>query len=226
MRSYDVPHKGLRNALSQLELLSGKTDYSSLAEIEELYNLSRQVFKIIAIHADDESQVTLAELELRCPGSSEHDPKNHEYLEAGQSRIEDLLEKIYLQGIVGQFKQEWGELLYRMIHKYHGTYLIHMSEKESITQPLLWQHFSDEELAGHREAIMQRKPQDVLLTWLRFIIPAQSLGERVGLLCSLKKIVPDAFYEVVDVIRLSLSVEEFSILSEESEANGLFSNEN
>jgi hypothetical protein len=34
MKTYDVPHKGLRNALSQLSLMAGKTNYSNQQEVE------------------------------------------------------------------------------------------------------------------------------------------------------------------------------------------------
>ena len=54
MKPYDVPHKGLRNALSQLSLLAGKTDYSKLEEVAQLRLLGDAVFKILTIHASDE----------------------------------------------------------------------------------------------------------------------------------------------------------------------------
>ena len=65
MKTYDVPHKGLRNALSQASLLAGKTNFADVLEVEILYRLGADVFKILNIHAADEDEVTLAELEKR-----------------------------------------------------------------------------------------------------------------------------------------------------------------
>src|SRR5690348_16877856 len=36
-KPYDAPHKGLRNALAQMSLLAGRTDYSSPTEITRLH---------------------------------------------------------------------------------------------------------------------------------------------------------------------------------------------
>jgi hypothetical protein len=60
-KTYDVPHKGLRNALSQLSLLAGKTNFSDVREVDVLFELGTNVFKMLSIHAADEDEVTLAE---------------------------------------------------------------------------------------------------------------------------------------------------------------------
>ena len=95
MKTYDVPHKGLRNALGQLSLLAGKTNYTQQKEIEELYALGKDVFKLLTIHATDEDEVTLRELEIRCPGCSVHDMEDHKVIHLEQEKLETLLETIY-----------------------------------------------------------------------------------------------------------------------------------
>jgi len=77
MKTYDVPHKGLRNALSQLQLLAGKTDYSNQQEVAHLCQLGDDVFKILTVHATDENEVTLAELELRCAHFTDEELASH-----------------------------------------------------------------------------------------------------------------------------------------------------
>src|SRR5665213_2274260 len=112
MKSYDVPHKGLRNALSQLQLLAGKTDYSNHQEVEQLYKLGEDIFKILTIHATDENEVTLAELEQRCPGCSQHDIDDHEEIHLTQDNLEKLLAKIYNSSKAGQDVTADGEEFY------------------------------------------------------------------------------------------------------------------
>lgn len=102
MKSYDVPHKGLRNALSQMQLLAGKTDYASQNEVEQLYKLGQDVFKILSIHAADENEITLAELEERCSGCSQHDMDDHEQIHLIQDKLENLLASIYSNSKAGQ----------------------------------------------------------------------------------------------------------------------------
>lgn len=214
MKSYDVPHKGLRNALSQLQLLAGKTDYSSPDEVKQLYHLGEDVFKILTLHATDENEVTLAELEKRCPGAAQHDIEDHEHIHLTQDKLEKLLATLYAKSKAGQDVREEGAEFYLAFSEFHGTYLEHTAEEERITQPLLWKYFSDEELAAHRGKIMAKNPPQTLLIWFKFVLPAQSHPERVGLLSGFKKMAPDAFFqEGMQVIQRVLTEAEFMALN-------------
>lgn len=214
MKSYDVPHKGLRNALSQLQLLAGKTDYSNQNEVEQLYNLGEDVFKILSIHAADENDVTLADLEQRCNGCSQHDFEDHEQIHLAQDNLEKLLANIYANSKAGQDVAEDGEEFYLAFSEFHGTYLEHTAEEERVTQLMLWKYFTDEELASHRSKIMAKNPPQTLLIWFRFVIPAQSHKERVRLLTGFKKMAPESFFdEGMQVIKKVLTENEFDELN-------------
>lgn len=214
MKLYDVPHKGLRNALSQLQFLAGRTDYSDQSEVQQLFALGEDVFKLLTIHATDENEVTLAELEQRCPGCSQHDVDDHEQLHIAQDRLEKLLAGIFERSRAGLDVSEDGEEFYLALSEFHGVYLEHTAEEERVTQPLLWKHFTDEELAAHRSKIMARNPPQTLLTWFRFVIPAQSHRERIGLLSGFQKMAPAPFFsEGMQVIAQVLNEKEFTALS-------------
>jgi len=213
MKTYDVPHKGLRNALSQLSLLAGRTNYSNQQEVEALYNLGNDVFKILTIHAEDENAVTLAELEIRCPGCSEHDIEDHEEIHTAQDNLEKLLSKIYSNSISGKDTTDDGAEFYLAFSEFQGQYLEHTAEEERVTQLLLWEYFTDEELAAHRGRIMAKNPPETLLLWFRFVIPAQSHKERVGLLSGFKKMAPTPFFnQGLEVIKQILATNEFDDL--------------
>jgi hypothetical protein len=214
MKPYDVPHKGLRNALSQMQLLAGKTNYCDQNEVEQLYKLGEDVFKILTIHATDENEITLAELEQRCPGCSQHDMEDHEHIHVAQDRLEKLLAGIYTGSKAGQDVAEDGEEFYLAFSEFHGTYLEHTAEEERVTQPMLWKYFTDEELASHRGKIMAKNPPPTLLIWFRFVIPSQSHNERVGLLTGFKKMAPGPFFdEGMQVIKQVLTEKEFEKLN-------------
>jgi hypothetical protein len=214
MQSYDIPHKGLRNALSQMQLLAGKTDYSNPNEVEQLYKLGEDLFTILTIHATDENEVTLAELEQRCDGCSQHDIEDHEQIHLAQDKLEMLLANIYTSSKAGQDTTEDGEEFYLAFSEFHGIYLAHAAEEERVTQPMLWQYFTDEELASHRGKIMAKNPPQTLLIWFRFVIPAQSHNERVGLLSGFKKMATETFFnEGMQVIKQVLAKNEFENLN-------------
>lgn len=213
MKTYDVPHKGLRNALSQLSLLAGKTDYSNPEEVALLYQSGRDVFKILSIHAEDEDAITLAELEERCSGCSDHDKEDHQKIHTLQVNLENTLLKLYNDSKAGQDVSEAGDEFYLALSEFHGIYLEHTAEEERVTQALLWQHFSDEELAAHRSKIIAKNPPDTLLIWFRFVIPAQSHKERLTLLSGFKKMASTEFFNRgTEVIKTVLTQTEFEKL--------------
>ena len=213
MKLYDVPHKALRNALSQLSLLAGKTNYANHHEVEQLHQLGEDVFKILTLHANDENEITLAELEQRCPGSSEHDVDDHEHIHIQQENLEKLLTRIYTNSREHKDTRADGEEFYLALSEFHGIYLEHTAEEERITQPLLWKHFTDEELAAHRGKIMAKNPPETLMIWFRFVTPAQRHEERVGLLTGFKKMAPEPFFKkAIQVIQQELPIKEFEEL--------------
>jgi hypothetical protein len=212
-RTYDAPHKGLRNGLSQVSLLAGRTDYSNPAEIEQLHQVGTRVFSILTIHAEDENSVTLAHLEARCPGCSQHDVDDHEEIHATQQNIEDQLTAIRAGASEGRDMTEAGAEFYLSFSEFQGKYLEHTAEEERVTQILLWQHFTDEELAAHRVQIMSRNPPRNLLTWFEFVIPAMTRVERVALLKGFQRMASAEFFaEGMDVIQKVLPPSEFERL--------------
>jgi hypothetical protein len=215
MKIYDVPHKGLRNGLSQMSLLAGRTDYSNPAEVARLHQLGTRLFSILSIHAEDENNVTLAHLATRCPGSTQHDLDDHETIHRDQRNLEEQLDVIQAGAGQGKDMTEAGAEFYLAFTEFHGEYLEHTAEEERVTQPLLWQYFSDEELAAHRGEIMAKNPPQTLLIWFEFVIPAQSHAERVGLLAGFKRMAAPAFFaEGMEVIQNVLSPSEFHHLEE------------
>jgi len=213
IKSYDAPHKGLRNALSKLSLLAGNTNYSEKKEVSELYHLGQDVFTILTIHAADENEVPLAALETRCPGCSKHDSEDHELIEKKQIKLEDLLSKIHGHSQSGEDIGEDGSEFYLSLSEFQGRYLEHISEEERVTQILLWKHFTDEELAEHRKRIMANLSPQSLLLWLKFILPALSHPERVEFLTGFKKSASFSLFQAgMDVIEQALNEREFKLV--------------
>jgi hypothetical protein len=196
-----------------MSLVAGRTDYSNPDEVAQLYQLGTRLFSILSIHAEDENSVTLAHLETRCPGCSQHDLDDHEEIHTTQQNLEDLLAAISTGVNEGKNMTEAGAEFYLAFSEFHGKYLGHTAEEERVTQLLLWQHFTDEELASHRGEIMARNPPRTLLTWFEFVIPAQSYAERVGLLTGFKRMAPAGFFaEAMGVIQKVLPPSEFQHL--------------
>lgn len=213
--SFDVPHKGIRNGLSQLSLAASKANFGSKDEVMNLFNLGKEVFEILTTHANDENDVSLKALEQRVKGASHHDIEEHIRIHIAQSKLEALLEEIFQISKAAGDPSEKGREFYSGLSDFHAEYLRHMADEEKETQVLLWQHFTDEELAQHRKEIMKMLKPETLLLWFKFIIPAQSHNERVDLLSGFKAMAPNDFFQkAMSVVKSVLPPAEWNILNE------------
>jgi hypothetical protein len=159
--------------------------------------------------------VSLKALEQRLKGASHHDIEEHIRIHVAQSNLEDLLEETFQISKAGGDASEKGAEFYSSLSDFHAEYLQHMAEEEKETQVLLWQHFTDEELAEHRNEIMKMLKPETLLLWFKFIIPAQSHNERVGLLSGFKAMAPNDFFQkAMSVIKNALLPTEWNKLNE------------
>ena len=215
IKGFDVPHKGIRNGLGKLILSAGNTDYSDIDQVEKLYQLGTEVFTILTTHAHDENDVTLRELEKKVPGASEHDMEEHERIEQEQSVLEDLLSEILQDSRSGKIPFEKGGEFYTGLCDFTSMYYWHMAGEEKETQELIWQHFTDEEILEHRKEIIAGLKPEVLLLWIKYIVPSQSHPERIGFLKGMKVNAPVEFFDqVMSVVKENLTGEDYSSLCE------------
>lgn len=194
---FDLPHKGIRNALSQLSLLAGQTDYTTFASVDRLYKLGKMVFRFLTLHALDENEVTFKHLDTRVPGATEHERDDHERLEALQYTLEQQLENLHMLASEGQDVSEQGPRFYQLFSELHGMHLAHMLEEEREVQPQIYAHFSDEEILEQRKEIIgKNKPEDLLIMW-RFMLPAFSQSTRTDLLKAFKGGMPEPAFAAI-----------------------------
>lgn len=216
IKGFDVPHKAIRYGLGQLIFLTGKTNYTDQAEVETLYQLGTEVLTLLTDHAHHENDVTLQELEKRAPGASHHDSEEHERIEQEQAQLEAVLTAILNQSQKGADPSAKGVEFYTALCDFTSMYFWHMSGEETETQELIWTHFTDEEIQGFQKQIVASIKPDLMLLWIKYIIPSQNLSERTGFLNGMKSKAPEEFFaSVMSVVKDSLPEEEFQKLEEE-----------
>ena len=207
-KSYAASHKGLRNILSKFSLLAGKTNYADTHEIENLKKLGEELFFLLTHHLHTENDDLLHPLEQRVHGASKHDLDDHERLEKIQ---EDLAQR--LSKLNGQQDEEAGHSFYLAFTHFHSQYLAHILQEELVTENLLLNHFTAEELQENSMRIMQKVEFPVLLLSLKYIIPAQSLNENIKILTAFKTNAPaEALQAVIDIIQPEMPPADFELL--------------
>ena len=194
---YEVPHKAIRNALSQFSLLAGNTDYNDKSEMEKLKNVADDIFKLLDSHAKHENNVPLKYLEQKLSGSSVHDKEDHARIESEVYKLEESLKDLYERSGKGEDLRYPGNDFYVQLSDFHAKYLLHMLEEERETQPLLWKNFTDEELFQQETEIRSNIPPEEMLMMAKYMFPAFSNSARVEMLRSIAAAAPPQFYEAV-----------------------------
>ena len=213
---YDLPHRGIRNALAQLLLLAGKTDFRDSREVSGLHRIGLEIFNLLNKHAADEEEITLAALEKKHPGASLSDIASHRKASKLLAELEGQLKDIFERASSGVPVLEKGRIFYWALNEFCAVYLLHMLEEEVDTQELLWQYFTDAELLQQRRLIITRMPLEVLLCWLKYIVPAQGQQERAVFLRGLAGLLTyPCFVEAIRVIEGVLPLTEWQVLDDD-----------
>jgi hypothetical protein len=189
---YALPHKGLRNAMSQVSFLAGNTDFTNPYELESLKILMAELVYLLEQHAHTEDTVMLPLLEEKLPGSTAENAEEHEMLDAMVSRLAHQIEKIEAYGDASKLED-----FYANFSDFHSKYLAHMQMEERVVQQKFWDHFTDEELLDVHHKIVASFSPEKIMRWFRFIIPALNPQERMASLAKIKQHAPAEFFEAI-----------------------------
>lgn len=208
IKSFAAPHKALRNVIGKFSFTLGHTDFADPGQLQNLQTLGKEMFILLNDHVLTENDHTLKHLEERAKGASHHDKEDHERLEKVQSSLQKQLEEF-----TGKETADRVHDFYLAFSLFHSQYLEHIHEEETVTELLMQEYFTDEELVQHRMAIMKKLEFPVLLLWMKYVIPAQFEEESIGMLSGLKAGAPkEAFETVLATIKQEMNPARFDRL--------------
>lgn len=220
LRVYNIPHKGLRNALSQFTLLAGSTDYRDEFAVGQLYKTGREVFDMLNEHAEMENTYVLTALEARSPGAGHHNFEDHEVIEQRQTELEQALNRLHSLVRAGVDARAEGEAFFLQLNHFFSAYLAHMLEEEEEIQVKMWELFSDEELMDIQRRIAAKLPPEHTLTMIKWSAPAQTHPDRTAWMRGIQAGAPAPFFaQVLDVLRKSLTPLQMDMLMGELNLN-------
>jgi len=198
---FAAPHKALRACFCKTLASASSTDHTQAEQVQQLIAQCRELFKLLHVHVTEENNVTLAQLDERAPGAGEHDRNDHVELENVQEMLEEQLAQIESEGATAERLDQ----LYAGLGVLFGMHLEHMHGEETLTQNLLYDHFTDAELGGMRDTIIKQMSFDQLLIWMKHMMPAMRPQERVGMLTGFFASAPlPAVEQATAVIRAAL----------------------
>eukprot|EP00730_Choanoeca_flexa_P012557 TRINITY_DN4389_c0_g1_i1.p1 TRINITY_DN4389_c0_g1~~TRINITY_DN4389_c0_g1_i1.p1 ORF type:complete len:227 (+),score=67.87 TRINITY_DN4389_c0_g1_i1:35-682(+) len=201
---YGFPHKGLRNALSQLMFKAGNVNVNDEKSIEELQSLSKVVVTILELHQKSEDKVMLPDVEAKAPGSTKENVEEHDRMHKMVEAFADAVSKVKV-GCVSNVANE----AYVSIAAFFAAYLEHMRTEETAMNEVIWANFDDEEIMSWHGRIMATLSPEQKMMWIRFIVPALNEGERHAMLGQLKANAPiEAYKATINMLSNYMSEED------------------
>ena len=197
LKSLDPPHKGLRNALSKLAFIAGKTEYTSKSSVERLQFIAQEVFHLLKDHTATENKFILAPLEVKNRSFTESYYAQHVDIDNSEQQLFDQI-----MSLNGKQTNDNGHQLYLQICQFQSHYLEHINEEDVALEEEMQKYFTDEELMQHQIAIMAEMSFETLLLWFKYIVPARRSEENAQVLSGFKSAFPEAaFNAVIEVIK-------------------------
>jgi hypothetical protein len=117
---------------------------------------------------------------------------------------------------------EIGDRLHLDVGDLFVVYLAHLNDEESLMVPVMWEHFTDEQLRAFRSLFYNRIPLPRFEQWMRWTLPALNPHELVVLLDGMRsEPSPNRFADAVRVAKESLHPTELALLEAELEGRAL-----
>lgn len=211
---YGPVHKGLRRSSTQLLCRLGNTDADDAPGLSALLDELEAQLALSAAHLMEEDRHIHPALESRAPRAALGLKAQHCRHEQAISGIRQAIEET--RSATSKDRGRALHALYLRYSAFVGEDLAHMHEEETVIQPLLQTHFSDDELLEIEGQIVKAIAPQVLVNYLRIIVPAANPTERATMLAGMRAGAPaEAFQAIIrDVVRPSLSDTDWRDLSQ------------
>lgn len=209
---YGAIHKALRKSGCELLGRLGTNDFCAADETALLLSDLRNYLKLAASHVSHEDDHIHEALAAKGVSTVTLDEQHDDH----RTAFHDL------EQLIVACEKDWplhkaasGRRLYLAFAAYLADDFAHMHEEETVTGPLLWSNFSDEEILGIEMRIIGSLAPEKSMEFMSIMIPAINPAERAALLGAMKSNAPpEVFNAVIDsAVRPNLSPKDFTQLA-------------
>lgn len=197
-------HKYVSFALSELERLIAKTDFTNGTAVAQIQSEWQSVKEMLEGHAYHEEHNFHALLEKK--GSTiHHDAHNdHQHQEETLKTLESLLDAIQAD----PDPTEAGYQFYLVYRKFVGDNLLHLHEEETKLLPELQRLCTDEELRAVEHQTYELMTSDEMIEMLQVLFPHMNFSDKYAFLMDIKLAQPKKFLAILEQLTKFLSAEE------------------
>jgi hypothetical protein len=192
---YALIHKALRAALSDAMLAVGRLDTSATEEVNDAVGRIRDLLDLCQDHLETENAFIHPAMEARRPGTTRRVADEHVEHAASIARLRSRTGTLARAPATARDDVAAG--LYRELSLFVGENLVHMNEEETIHNRVLWDAYSDDELAALEGAIIAHHPPAAMQRAMRWMLPAMTPAQRVAMLTRMRISAPAPAYAAV-----------------------------
>lgn len=176
-------HKGLRRLLLTAVADLGRTNLGTPEGTESARRELRRLTGFLDEHSHHEDMNVLPLVAAQAPALAQSLARDHAELSVLQRELTRLAVRL-----------DDAAALSSTLHRLVAGHLQHMDREEREANAVLWQRYSDPELAAARAKITQSIAPDRYIEWLQLVVPALSAPEREQMLGALEANAPAAFF--------------------------------
>lgn len=185
---YAPIHKAMRMFMSETLVRVGRIDVADVADRDEALGQLEQLLVACADHLRHENDFVHTAIEARQPAGCARIAGEHvEHLESIAALRQ---EAEALRRAPAEAAAAIALRLYRHLALFVAENLQHMHHEETAHNALLWQHYSDAELAELHERLMASLSPEEKLRVLRWMVPASTPFERSMMAAGLRAELP------------------------------------
>ena len=197
-------HKYVSFALSELEKLIAKTDFTDDAAIDHIQNEWQRTTEMLEGHAYHEENNFHTLLERK--GSTIHHEahNDHEHQEETLKNLQSLLDAVK----TSPDRIEAGYQFYLVYRKFVGDNLLHLHEEETKLLPELQRLCTDEELRAIEHPTYELMTEDEMVEMMQILFPHMNYSDKCAFLTDIKLAQPKKFLGVRNKLHDFLSAQE------------------
>ena len=179
MDMYASIHKALRAFMADTLLGLGRMDVDDDLEFAQTCDRVMQLLDLCRAHLHHENQFVHAAMEARQPGSSQNIAGEHLEHEQAITALADGVN--HLMACAKPARPAATLALYRQLALFVAHNFEHMHEEETAHNRVLWQCYTDAELAGVHDALVASIPPHEMMVGARWMVPYMSPAERTAM---------------------------------------------
>jgi len=217
-------HKGIRSMTYEMGRRLGSTDFRDpLATHRMADELSANLpfvasncfLCLLSVHSHHEEKDFFAPVRPHDEDVVEHLMKEHRSLQARVRVVASVCDDLQEESDPNR-RVELSDRLQLELNDLFALSLSHMNDEESLLVPIMWEHFTDEQLRNLRAQFYNRIPLDRFQEWMRWTLPALNPDELRRLLSGMKADpAPNRFADAMRIAQERLPPDRWALVHSE-----------